>query len=90
MSQIKEYMQALAKERREKGELDARNIELSIIIHERLEQIAEKLGIDTSDENWWDVSQEQQFKIIMRAINELKEFGSKEAVKELEAVLEDK
>jgi hypothetical protein len=72
MSQIIEYMHAIAKERREKGELDVDNMNLQIKYHYWLESVAKELGIKIGHEAWWDIPQKEQFERIIHKIKELK------------------
>lgn len=71
MSQIKNYMRAMVKERRKNSFLLERLQHQDMQRYEEREEIAEKLGIKTEDEEWWDESRETQHQLILEKIKSI-------------------
>lgn len=66
--EVAEYARTLAKERRKHAE-EVSNLWAEVAVHiERMEELAEALGICTEAEDWWDQSTEQKHqKLLLRA-----------------------
>lgn len=66
--EVAEYMQALAAERRKHADEVSKLLIDLMYMQERLDDIANSLGISTDKSDWWDHSTEQKIdKLIGRA-----------------------
>lgn len=67
-----EYQDAMVKARRERDEAVSGHATDSAVTYDRMNLIAERLGIDTGAEAWWDIREHEQFEIIKAALPEKK------------------